>query len=123
MKKTQWFLLMVGSFLLVLLTACATQKFTYGKYANADSSMVLNLQADGQFTVARLPSGFVTDQGTFTVNSTELTFLTSAECHPNDVAYYEWSAKGAKMSFRLASYDSCSQRKGLMDGVSWTLMK
>jgi len=125
MNKRRFFAALCIMVILSVLCACApqAQKFNYGKYLIADGTEELDLEANGHFTISKVPSGFVDDYGTFSVNSTELTFITSAKCHPNDVAFYDWSIKGTKLTFKPNSYDTCSTRQEVMNNTVWSLKK
>ena len=105
--------------LLFALSACGSPKFTYGTYVNGDGSTELHFKPDGTFAVNN--DGPIVDQGTFSIQGSQLTWETSSYCDPGGKAAYSWTYQNATLVLKANGTDPCYDRKAGIDRLEYHL--
>jgi hypothetical protein len=112
--------------LMITLSACASQKFTYGTYTIMNDntpSGAEKFNPDGNYVVTTT-DGMIFDQGTFTIHGNTLTLLTSMHCYPGGKnANYTWKFSNDTLVLTDTGNDTCQDRMLDIKKTKFTLQK
>ncbi len=118
-KTVKWCLgsLIAALVLLASMAACSTPKFPYGTYVSADGSSEMHFRSDGTYTA--YDGGLLVDQGTFTIQGSQIHWLTSTDCYPQGKGIYSWTYRNATLVMKASGADSCPGRQSAIDSVQF----
>ncbi len=122
MKVRRSFVVLVTLFVFLPLTACSGRsapRFPYGTYVSADGSSQMQFKPDGTYTA--YDGGLLVDQGTFSLQGSEIHWETSTDCYPQGTGTYTWTYQNAILIFRAKGADTCPGRQGAIDAVQYHL--
>ncbi len=105
--------------LVATMAACSSAKFPYGTYVSADGSSEIQFKQDGTYTA--YDGGLLVDQGTFTIQGSQIHWLTSTDCYPQGKGTYSWTYQDATLVMRASGADSCPGRQSAIDSVHYHL--
>lgn len=126
MNKHHLFTAIFALILMLALSACSSQKFTYGTYTIMDAGVpngVEKFNPDGDYVVT-YTGGMLFDQGTFTIHGNTLTLLTSMNCYPQgNNATYTWKYSNDTLVLKDTGNDTCTDRPHDIDNTQFHLQK
>ncbi len=116
-SKSNMIRLAAAAVLAVALAACASPKFPYGTYVSPDGVSEMHFKPDGTYTA--YDGGMLVDQGTFTIQGSQIQWLTSSDCYPQGKGTYSWSYQGSTLVFKSIGADACPGRQSAIDSVQY----